>query len=264
MAFLESLSERQLRHYHETMVQSTRLRSHFDLLAWLQGDLQFYLPHEILVATWGDFRAGEVQHDILSPIAGVRSTADDATALTPLLLDLFERWKQFKRRPYSLNAGSNGFLPRAASADDGELPRALRKMRTAMVHGVLDERGRSNCLYVAFRSAPHFEEIQRRAMGTVLPYIDTALRQIALLPDQGGNSESGALHGHWHVTAREADLSDREAEILNWVAKGKTNVEIALILNISAFTVKNHMQRVFRKLDVTNRAQAVSKFSPLN
>jgi DNA-binding CsgD family transcriptional regulator len=61
----------------------------------------------------------------------------------------------------------------------------------------------------------------------------------------------------------EFNLSQREAEILHWVAQGKTNVEIALILHISSFTVKNHMKRVFQKLNVTNRAQAVSKLMPL-
>jgi len=50
--------------------------------------------------------------------------------------------------------------------------------------------------------------------------------------------------------------------VLYWVAKGKTNPEIAQILDISSFTVKNHMQRVFKKLDVSNRAQAVSKYRP--
>jgi DNA-binding CsgD family transcriptional regulator len=58
-------------------------------------------------------------------------------------------------------------------------------------------------------------------------------------------------------------LTQREIEILHWVAQGKTNSEIAIILSISAFTVKNHLQRVFQKLDVTNRAQAVSKLMPV-
>ncbi len=61
----------------------------------------------------------------------------------------------------------------------------------------------------------------------------------------------------------EHDLTDRELQILNWVAKGKTNPEIGSILNISAFTVKNHMQRMFKKLNVTNRAQAVAKFNAI-
>ena len=55
-------------------------------------------------------------------------------------------------------------------------------------------------------------------------------------------------------------LSAREAEIMQWVGKGKTNHEVGLILQISLYTVKNHLQRIFRKLDVFNRAQAVGKF----
>jgi len=58
-------------------------------------------------------------------------------------------------------------------------------------------------------------------------------------------------------------LSERESQIMDWVAMGKTNSEIGCILNISAFTVKNHMQRIFQKLNVFNRAQAVSKLSKL-
>ena len=64
------------------------------------------------------------------------------------------------------------------------------------------------------------------------------------------------------ILAAELRLTQRQAEVLHWVARGKTNPEIAMILDISAFTVKNHMQRVFKKLDVSNRAQAVSKYRP--
>jgi DNA-binding CsgD family transcriptional regulator len=46
---------------------------------------------------------------------------------------------------------------------------------------------------------------------------------------------------------------------MGWVCSGKTNVEIGLILDISSFTVKNHLQRIFKKLDVVNRSQAVAK-----
>jgi DNA-binding CsgD family transcriptional regulator len=54
-------------------------------------------------------------------------------------------------------------------------------------------------------------------------------------------------------------LSDRELEIMGWVCSGKTNIEIGLILEISTFTVRNHLQRIFKKLEVINRSQAVAK-----
>ena len=44
---------------------------------------------------------------------------------------------------------------------------------------------------------------------------------------------------------------------------GKTNSEIGQILDISFFTVKNHAQRIFRKLDVLNRTQAVAQYKRL-
>ena len=59
-------------------------------------------------------------------------------------------------------------------------------------------------------------------------------------------------------------LSDREHEIMHWVGLGKTNHEIGLILGISQFTVKNHLQRIFRKIDVRNRAQAVTRLLALS
>jgi DNA-binding CsgD family transcriptional regulator len=57
-------------------------------------------------------------------------------------------------------------------------------------------------------------------------------------------------------------LSEREHEILHWVKSGKTNFEIGMILTISPNTVKNHLKRIFQKLDVSCRAQAVAKYSP--
>lgn len=55
------------------------------------------------------------------------------------------------------------------------------------------------------------------------------------------------------------NISARETEVLQWVAKGKTNKEIGIILGLSCFTVKNHMANILSKLDVVNRAQAIDK-----
>jgi DNA-binding NarL/FixJ family response regulator len=56
------------------------------------------------------------------------------------------------------------------------------------------------------------------------------------------------------------DLSEREREILDSLREGKTNVDIALALDISPFTVKNHVQRIFRKIGVSNRTQAAARY----
>lgn len=51
-------------------------------------------------------------------------------------------------------------------------------------------------------------------------------------------------------------LSDRELEILRWVAQGKSNATISEILSISAGTVDTYLRRIFEKLDVTDRTAA--------
>ena len=51
-------------------------------------------------------------------------------------------------------------------------------------------------------------------------------------------------------------LSAREEEIIARVAEGKTNLEISRILAISPFTVKNHVQRIIKKLGASNRTEA--------
>jgi DNA-binding NarL/FixJ family response regulator len=51
-------------------------------------------------------------------------------------------------------------------------------------------------------------------------------------------------------------LSPREAEILLWVAQGKSNFEVGTILQISAGTVKKHLEHIYEKLRVEGRNPA--------
>ncbi|MGD0732081.1 MAG: LuxR C-terminal-related transcriptional regulator [Terracidiphilus sp.] len=55
----------------------------------------------------------------------------------------------------------------------------------------------------------------------------------------------------------ELGLCRRESEVLVLVGRGKTNAEIGATLNISPRTVKKHLERVFRKLEVRTRTAAV-------
>ncbi|TMF04583.1 MAG: response regulator transcription factor [Chloroflexi bacterium] len=60
-----------------------------------------------------------------------------------------------------------------------------------------------------------------------------------------------------HAPAAAIALSSREVNVLNQVARGLSNKQIALKLGISDKTVRNHLSRIFRKLDAGNRTQAV-------
>jgi DNA-binding NarL/FixJ family response regulator len=54
-----------------------------------------------------------------------------------------------------------------------------------------------------------------------------------------------------------ADLTEREREVLELVARGRSNADIGKQLQISAKTVRNHVSNVFAKLQVSDRAQAI-------
>ena len=56
-----------------------------------------------------------------------------------------------------------------------------------------------------------------------------------------------------------SDLTDREREVLDMIASGENNQEIASKLHISPKTVSNHISSIFNKLQVSDRAQAIVK-----
>lgn len=63
-------------------------------------------------------------------------------------------------------------------------------------------------------------------------------------------------------------LTPREAEVLFWVAQGKTNPEIGVITGVQLTTVKKHLESTFAKLGVENRtaaaALALERLGPLD
>lgn len=79
----------------------------------------------------------------------------------------------------------------------------------------------------------------------------------ASMPSSPDNHHPDGEHAI-STLARELPLTPRQAEVLHWVAKGKTNEEIATILECSFFTVKTHIKEIFQRLGVPNRAGAIA------
>jgi DNA-binding response OmpR family regulator/DNA-binding CsgD family transcriptional regulator len=71
------------------------------------------------------------------------------------------------------------------------------------------------------------------------------------LTESGGGQEEAFLAQHFGISAREA-------EVLLWIARGKPNKDISDILGISPRTVNKHLEQVFTKLGVENRASAAA------
>jgi CheY-like chemotaxis protein/DNA-binding CsgD family transcriptional regulator len=96
-----------------------------------------------------------------------------------------------------------------------------------------------------------------------------ATRLTFRLHQRTGDSDGVSEDGDWLIVMREVSdtavieamslsfkLTAREAEVLYWVVKGKTNKDIGDILGSSPATVKKHLERVFVKLGVETRTAA--------
>jgi DNA-binding NarL/FixJ family response regulator len=65
--------------------------------------------------------------------------------------------------------------------------------------------------------------------------------------------------GDEQLLQQALQLTSREAEVLLWISRGKSNREIGEILDISPRTVNKHLEQVFVKLGVENRASAAAR-----
>ena len=95
----------------------------------------------------------------------------------------------------------------------------------------------------------------------------TAAEWQRLVPQYIGRIQSAAVYLHDHVMSdgtlsaalRFPQLSAREAEVLQWVAAGKSQSDVAEILGISDRTVEVHLRSVRTKLQALTTAQAVGR-----
>lgn len=236
--------------------QGAGLSSHADLWRWLQGDVQQWLSHEAMLIGWGDFRAGELHYDIVSSLPGMRTHHWTAVAISPLISYLRDCWVAAQQLPCALDlSGCGGLLQHCGQG--WEPVETVTGMRSALVHGVRNTRNGEERIFAALSRQPATTPAAATALKLLLPFMDSALRRMPPAPVRHAPCERSVVARHLIPLT----LSERERQIMAWVAMGKTNPEIGCILEISEFTVKNHMKSIFSKLDVTNRAQAVAKLT---
>ncbi len=89
--------------------------------------------------------------------------------------------------------------------------------------------------------------------GLVVEYCgETGLHEALLWIERAGLPAVAPL-------VRRFGLTPREAEVLHWVAAGKTNRDIGVLLDLSPRTVTKHLEHVFTKLGVETRTAAAAR-----
>jgi DNA-binding CsgD family transcriptional regulator len=91
--------------------------------------------------------------------------------------------------------------------------------------------------------------------------LTAALRESRAVPDPASETRLLTAKPQIHAVPQEVErLSRRELEVLELIARGATNAQIADRFVISEDTVKSHVKRILRKLDVGNRTAAAFRY----
>lgn len=93
-------------------------------------------------------------------------------------------------------------------------------------------------------------QVERNGTCLLVRHLCEADQCLLLLEERQTTSEA--------VSFERDGLTRREAEVLQWVAQGKTNAEIGCILDMSPRTVQKHLEHIFEKLGVETRTAAAT------
>jgi DNA-binding CsgD family transcriptional regulator len=154
----------------------------------------------------------------------------------PVALVLLDRTGHLRKNPGDRKIKERELLE--ALADLGEITPTAAAMKTSLT---VDEAAK---MLEDLAGKGHLES---RAESGTAAY---ALRQ----RDRRDPAEAGRP-----PQALDEPLSERELEVLNLLASGRTNSEVARELFISLGTVKSHTGNIYRKLGVKNRAEALTR-----
>jgi transcriptional regulator EpsA len=216
-----------------------------DLARVIEGPFRDILPHQAMVCGIGGISPqGSHLRKLLNlnyPLEYFEPLRDeDGRVDSPLM----KRWRE-TQEPQLFQSGRDDALFPA------DWVRQFNKyeLRNTIAHGVMDVGGVFSSFFIFSRLPGEVGEEQSFLMKLLTPHLHLALGRILSTVDD----YQGALG-----KSRKA-LSERQREILHWLHEGKTNWEIARILNLSELNVKYHVDQIFHKLEVRTRAQAVAK-----
>ena len=228
---------------------SLRVYSRPQLFGWTQGLLQNLLRHELLLCAVREDRALSYQVDCFaSPWIDSERVRALFQQDVELVASLIKRWIEGEFHPVVCGVAGAG----ADVLAPGEFTTELHGIGadSVMVHGTYDSRGKPASLFVLAAVAADLGEERAFLLELVAPFLHLAWMRSQLarpLEDIQAAAHAPDL------------LTVREKEILRWIHLGKSNFEIGTILGISPLTVKNHVQKILRKLNVRNRTQAVGR-----
>jgi DNA-binding CsgD family transcriptional regulator len=211
------------------------------------------------VAPWGNWQSALYLFVlgwiclVLVPLTNLWWLALVCGMATPIALAALSGPGLTPRRPDDRKVKERELLD--ALAERGELTPTTAAMRTSLT---VDEASKM------LKGLTRKGHLELQGEGGIMAY---ALRErgrselpgkISSAPSERVSEGNGAPP--WRETQQLVEpLSERELEVLELVASGRTNAEIARDLFVAMGTVKSHTGNIYRKLDVKNRAEALGR-----
>jgi len=232
-----------------------QVRRRYHFFIWTQGALQQLLPHSLAVCGAYQRNTRELAFEAFHSIAVPQPVLDRlCQPRSALQLGAQAAWVAARGQATVLRLDAEApaaeAAERAALLDAGYLQ--------LLVHGVARPQRATEIESFFLLASPN-----RKVAGLELLYLDLLLPHLhaAYLRVQAVEREMGmaaAVPRQREAGAGATGITAREAQILRWVRDGKSNQQIGEVLDISPLTVKNHIQKILRKLGAANRAQAVA------
>jgi len=235
------------------------VRRRYQFFVWTQGSLQVLLPHQLAICAAYSRARHELQFEAFNSVpvnAGMLAQlCESRSPATTLLQNL---WLGARCKPVSVPVEQ---LQGEAFA---ELRQNLQAagFRELLAHGVSRPHrpAEIESFFVLGWHQQIYSPRHKLCFELLMPHIHATWqrvqsieRELKELPPPGLVRSPAGTH-----------VTERERQILRWLREGLSNPQIGETLGISALTVKNHVQKILRKLNAANRAQAVAVAISLN
>lgn len=243
--------------------EAPRVQRRHQFFVWTQNQLQTLLPHRALVC--GSYHR-QRRKVLFHVFHNVVLTPTTLSALTDgdgaLLQEAMRAWigggghaLAVTREMLSPDARKQAHQIFADSQSEALLlhgvarPQRLAEIETLFLFSTDGGRPVPRQLQLLDILMPHVHSTWRR--------VEAVERDLQIAPARQAQALPSKLEMRRLVT-------DRERQILLWMREGKSNPQIGELLSISPLTVKNHVQKILRKLNAANRAQAVAHAISMN
>ena len=242
------------------------VRRRYQFFVWTQSQMQALLPHQLLVcgAYQRQRRAVVLDafHNIVLPAELLASLTEPQS---PLVAALVAHWLDGRSGPRALELASLAKLSDGATQAAAMLRDQLGYTHL-LVHGVSRPQRPAEIESLFILGGPAGQPLAQRGacLDLLLPHLHSTWQRVAATelemqrPGSPAPARPATPPGAAAAPVR-GDVTERERQILRWVREGKSNQQIAEVLGISPLTVKNHIQKILRKLGAGNRAQAVAQ-----